>query len=54
MVSVNFANHTCAGKAVNPNHERVVLVTKINGHDKKEKRYTSMVYFAMQTSEVEY
>ena len=54
MVSVNFANHTCVGKAAISNHERGVPVVKINGHDKKGKKSTATDYFAMQTSTVEY
>ena len=54
MVLVNFANHTCVGKAAISKCERGVEVAKINGRDKKENRSTTTVYFTMQTSEVEY
>ena len=53
-VLVNFTNHTCVGKAAISNHERGVVVTKINGRENKEKRSTAKVYFAMRTSKVGY
>ena len=50
MSSLNFTIHTCTGKSVISNRERGVEVAKINDHDKKGNKYTTMIYFAMQNS----